>query len=336
MSPREGIVELQRRMAAAVLGQDAAIRQMITALLANGHVLLESLPGLAKTRTVKTLAHNLDATMRRIQFTPDLLPSDLTGSEVLHQENGRNVFTFEPGPIFGNVILGDEINRAPAKVQAALLEAMEERQITVAGTTHPMPDLFMVLATQNPIEQEGTYPLPEAQLDRFLMKILIDYPDADSERGVLALVRAEDAAAAGTRDKTATAAARPRTPSELPLSPDLVFAARREIGAIHVSDAIARYVIDLVNATRHPDKYGEPLSKWIAVGASPRGGIGLDRAARATAWLAARDYVAPDDVRAVAHAVLRHRLILSYDANADGVRPDQVVDALLEVVAVPA
>ncbi len=335
MSPREGIVELQRRMATAVLGQDAAIRQMIVALLANGHVLLESLPGLAKTRTVKTLAQNLDATMRRIQFTPDLLPSDLTGSEVLHQENGKNVFTFEPGPIFGNVILGDEINRAPAKVQAALLEAMEERQITVAGTTHPMPPLFMVLATQNPIEQEGTYPLPEAQLDRFLMKILLDYPDADSERGVLALVRAEDAAEAGAV-ASAVAAAKPRTPSELPLSPDLVFAARREIGAIRVSDAIARYLIDLVNATRRPDEYGDPLAKWISVGASPRGGIGLDRAARATAWLAARDYVSPDDVRAVAHAVLRHRLILSYDANADGIRPDQVVDKLLEVVAVPA
>jgi MoxR-like ATPase len=335
VTPREGIVELQRRMATSVLGQDAVIRQMIVALLANGHVLLESLPGLAKTRAVKTLAQHLDATMRRIQFTPDLLPSDLTGSEVLHQENGKNVFTFEPGPIFGNVILGDESNRAPAKVQAALLEAMEERQITVAGTTHPMPDLFMVLATQNPIEQEGTYPLPEAQLDRFLMKILLDYPDADSERGVLALVRAEDAAAAGAATRGA-ATGKPRTPSELPLSPDLVFAARREIGAIHVSDAIARYVIDLVNATRHPDKYGEPLSKWIGVGASPRGGISLDRAARATAWLAARDYVSPDDVRAVAPAVLRHRLMLSYDANADGVRPDQVVDELLEVVAVPA
>lgn len=333
MTPREGILELQRRMQGAVLGQESVIRQMITALLANGHVLLESLPGLAKTRAVKSLATNLDATMRRIQFTPDLLPSDITGSEVLHHEGGKNVFQFEPGPIFGNVILGDEINRAPAKVQAALLEAMEERQITVAGTTHAMPELFMVLATQNPIEQEGTYPLPEAQMDRFLMKILIAYPDADSERRVLALVRSEDAAAS---TGTVPSATKPRVPSEEPISPDLVLAARRDVNAIHVSDAIGRYIVDLVNATRRPDEYGEPLATWISVGASPRGAISLDRAARATAWLAARDYVSPDDVRAVAPAVLRHRLILSYDANADGVRPDQVVDTLLEVVAVPA
>ncbi len=268
MTPREGIVELQRRMGTAVIGQDAVIRQMIVALLANGHVLLESLPGLAKTRAVKALAKNLDATMRRIQFTPDLLPSDVTGAEVLHQENGKNAFTFEPGPIFGNVILGDEINRAPAKVQAALLEAMEERQITVAGTTHPMPALFMVLATQNPIEQEGTYPLPEAQMDRFLMKVLITYPDPDSERGVLALVRSEDAAA------SSGAAARAKT--EERISADVVLAARREINAIHVADAIGRYIIDLVNATRHPERYGDPCAQWIQIGASPRGGISLD------------------------------------------------------------
>jgi MoxR-like ATPase len=344
-------------MGAAVIGQEDVIRQMITALLANGHVLMESLPGLAKTRAVKSLAANLDAVMRRIQFTPDLLPSDLTGSEVLLTEGRKNVLKFQPGPIFGNVILGDEINRAPAKVQAALLEAMEERQITVAGTTYPMPPLFIVLATQNPIEQEGTYPLPEAQMDRFLMKVLITYPDAESERGVLALVRSEDAAAARATGASSPSAASatsatfgeptPVTAPPVPvpattgptaqrLSSDLVLAARREINALHVADAIGRYVIDLVDATRHPDKYGDPLGKWISVGASPRGGISLDRASRATAWLANRDYVTPDDVRAVAHAVLRHRLILSYDANADGVRPDQVVDKLLEVVAVPA
>jgi MoxR-like ATPase len=327
VSPREGIAELQRRMAAAIIGQDDVIRQMIVALLANGHVLMESLPGLAKTRAVKSLASNLDATMRRIQFTPDLLPSDITGSEVLHQEGGTNVFKFEPGPIFGNVILGDEINRAPAKVQAALLEAMEERQITVAGTTHPMPELFMVLATQNPIEQEGTYPLPEAQMDRFLMKVLITYPTPESERSVLALVRSEDA---GASDGKVTAKTEER------LSPDLVLAARREINAVRVADAIGRYIVDLVHATRHPELYGDPLAKWIQIGASPRGGISLDRAARVTAWLAARDFVTPDDVRSIAHGVLRHRLMLSYDANADGVRPDQVVDKLLEVVAVPA
>ena len=326
VTPREHVAELQARMEASIIGQADLIRQMIIGLLANGHLLLESLPGLAKTRSVKALASNLDATMRRIQFTPDLLPSDITGSEVLHQEDGKNVFKFEPGPIFGNIILGDEINRAPAKVQAALLEAMEERQITVAGTTHEMPDLFMVLATQNPIEQEGTYPLPEAQMDRFLMKVLITYPDADSEQKVLGLVRSEDAGAASGQAPVATAK----------IPQDAVFAARREINVLHVSDAIARYIVDLVNATRRPDRYGEPLAKWIQVGSSPRGGIGLDRASRTNAWLEAHEFVTPDDVRAVAHGVLRHRLILSYDAVADGVRPDQVVDQLLEVVAVPA
>jgi MoxR-like ATPase len=313
-------------MEAAIVGQRDVIRQMIVGLLANGHLLLESLPGLAKTRAVKSLAKNLDATMRRIQFTPDLLPSDITGGEVLHQENGQNVFKFEPGPIFGNIILGDEINRAPAKVQAALLEAMEERQITVAGTTHRMSDLFLVLATQNPIEQEGTYPLPEAQLDRFLMKVLITYPDPESEVGVLRLVRGEDAAAQGGTP----------APSPEKVPQEAVFAARREINAIHVSDAIDRYIVDLINGTRHPDRYGEPMSKWIQIGSSPRGGISLDRAARTNAWLEGHDYVTPDDVRAVVRPVLRHRLILSYDANAEGVQPDRVIDKLVEGVAVPA
>ena len=325
MSAHESMVRLQSRMEASVIGQREVIRQMIIGLLANGHLLLESLPGLAKTRAVKALASSIDATMRRIQFTPDLLPSDITGSEVLFQDGGKNVFRFQEGPLFGNVILGDEINRAPAKVQAALLEAMEERQVTVGGTTHRMPDLFMVLATQNPIEQEGTYPLPEAQLDRFLMKVLVDYPDAESERGILALVRGEDTE--GSPGKGAEAAKLPQ---------EAVFAARKEIGAIKVSPAIDGYIVDLVNATRHPDKYGAPLSKWIQIGSSPRGGIGLDRASRAHAWLDDRGFVTPDDVRAVARPVLRHRLILAYDAAADGVRADQVIDKLLEVVAVPA
>ena len=326
MSPRDAVAQLQKQMETSIVGQRDLLRQMIVALLANGHLLLESLPGLAKTRAVKSLARNLDAQMRRIQFTPDLLPSDITGTEVLHQEGGKNIFQFQEGPIFGNIILADEINRAPAKVQSALLEAMEERQITVAGTTHKMPDLFIVLATQNPIEQEGTYPLPEAQLDRFLMKVLIDYPDPDSERGVIQLNRNEEAGIVA--DKTAAAADK--------ITQDSVFEARKATQAVHVSEAIDRYIVDLVNATRHPDKYGEPVSKWIQIGSSPRGGIGLDRAARVNAWLEGRDHVTPDDVRSVVHAVLRHRLILSYDANADGVRPDQVIDKLIELVAVPA
>jgi MoxR-like ATPase len=318
------ILLLKQRIAQSIIGQDALIDQMILGLLSNGHLLLESLPGLAKTRAVKSLARNLAAKMSRVQFTPDLLPSDITGSEVLHQEGGKNLFRFEPGPLFGNIILADEINRAPAKVQAALLEAMEERQVTVAGTTHSMPPLFMVLATQNPIEQEGTYPLPEAQTDRFLMKVLVDYPDPQSEIGVLALNRSEELGHAA------------QTAVEAPIAIDSVLAARAAISGIRVADAIAQYIVDIINATRHPDRYDATLATWIQLGASPRGGIGLDHAARAHAWLDGRDFVAPDDVRAVAHPVLRHRLMLSYNANADGVRPDQVLDKLLQLVAVPA
>lgn len=333
MTARDAMTDLQRRMEASIIGQRDVIRQMLVGLLANGHLLLESLPGLAKTRAVKSLAKNLDAAMRRIQFTPDLLPSDITGTEVLHQEDGKNVFQFQAGPIFGNIILADEINRAPAKVQAALLEAMEERQITVAGTTHKLPDLFMVLATQNPIEQEGTYPLPEAQLDRFLMKVLITYPDADSERGVLRLVRSEEIGKAGS-SVGATASQPTRTDDKLPQ--DIVFQARKEIHEIYVAEAIERYIVDLINATRMPKKYGEPLGKWIQYGASPRGGISLEHTARTNAWLESRDHVTPDDVRAMVHVVLRHRLILSYDANADGISADQAIDKLVEAVAVPA
>jgi len=329
MTPREAIADLQRKMESSIIGQRDVIRQILVGLLANGHLLLEGLPGLAKTRAVKSLAKNLDTTMSRIQFTPDLLPSDITGTEVLYQEGGKNLFKFQQGPIFGNIILADEINRAPAKVQAALLEAMEERQITVAGTTHTMPDLFMVLATQNPIEQEGTYPLPEAQLDRFLMKVLIDYPDSKSEMGVLALVRSEESAVPQSGPQG-------HQSKEGKIPADTILVARREITGIHVAEAIARYIVDLVNATRHPAKFGEELGKWIQVGSSPRGGIGLDRAARTNAWLDGRDHVTPDDVRTMAHGVLRHRMMLSYDANADRITPDQVIDKLIEAVAVPA
>ena len=313
-------------MSAQVLGQEATVRHILLGLLANGHVLLESLPGLAKTRTVKALSRHLDARMSRVQFTPDLLPSDITGAEILQQTEHGNQLKFQPGPLFGNVILADEINRAPAKVQAALLEAMEERQITVAGQTHRMPGLFMVLATQNPIEQEGTYPLPEAQMDRFLMKLLIDYPKVEDESRVLQLVRAEER----SQQSGATAV------EISPLAQEAVFAARREVGEVHVSEAIDRYLIDLINATRRPAAYDSDLARWLKVGASPRGGISLDRVSRAHAWMAGNDYVSPDDVRAVVHPVLRHRLLLSYDAVADGVGADQVIDRLLDKVAIPA
>ncbi|MFJ4067367.1 AAA family ATPase [Pseudomonas sp. NPDC089996] len=324
MSIREEIAALEARVAEQVLGQAETIRHVLLGLLANGHVLLESLPGLAKTRTVKALATHLDAKMRRIQFTPDLLPSDITGGEILQQTSEGNQIKFQPGPLFGNVILADEINRAPAKVQAALLEAMEERQITVAGQSYAMPSLFMVMATQNPIEQEGTYPLPEAQMDRFLMKLQLDYPKVEDEALVLRLVRNEEAQG--------------RNGAQAPeqLAQEVVFAARAEVAQVHVSEAIDRYLVDLVNATRHPVDYDADLSRWIRIGASPRGGISLDRVARAHAWLAGNAFVTPDDVRAVVHPVLRHRLQLSYDAVAEAVTPDQVIDRLLDRVAIPA
>lgn len=326
MTPLDELKGLQAGIAESVLGQDRVIGQILLGLLANGHLLLESLPGLAKTRTVKALARHLDARMSRIQFTPDLLPSDITGAEVLHQVEGRHEIRFQPGPLFGNLILADEINRAPAKVQAALLEAMEERQITVAGTSHALPELFIVVATQNPIEQEGTYPLPEAQMDRFLMKILLDYPSAENESQVLRLLRGEEIA----QGSKAPGAARPT------LAQEVIFAARQEVSRVYVSEAIDRYLIDLINATRHPADYEADLGRWIAIGASPRGGIGLDRCARAHAWLQGQDFVSPDNVRAVVHPVLRHRLQLSHDAVADGMGADQVLDRLLDSVAVPA
>jgi len=323
MSIRDDIASLQALVAQDVLGQDQVIRQLLLGLLANGHVLLESLPGLAKTRMVKALSRHLQAQMSRIQFTPDLLPSDITGAEILQQVDGQNRIAFQQGPLFGNLILADEINRAPAKVQAALLEAMEERQITVAGVSHALPALFVVIATQNPIEQEGTYPLPEAQMDRFLMKVLLDYPRPEDESRVLQLLRQEE-----------QQASQPRPAAPEGLAQAVLFAARQEISAIHVAPAIDRYLIDLIDATRHPAGYDSDLARWIELGASPRGGIALDRLARSHAWLEGQDFVAPDDVRAVLHPVLRHRVKLSYDAVADGVSVEQVLDRLLDKVAI--
>jgi MoxR-like ATPase len=314
VSALDSLTELRARMGQSIVGQEQVLDRLLIGLLANGNLLLEGLPGLAKTRAVKGLAKNLEADFSRIQFTPDLLPSDVTGTEVYYQSGGSGEFRFDPGPLFANVVLADEINRAPAKVQAALLEAMEERQITVAGTTHALPPLFIVMATQNPIEQEGTYPLPEAQLDRFLMHVLIEYPEPEDEVRVVRLVRAEEAAGARA---AAGSGAEGGSDTQPPIAQDVVFAARAEVNSIHVSDAIDSYIVDLVNATRHAERYDEDLGRMIDVGASPRGGLALDRAARAHAWLAGRDHVK-----------------LSYDAHAEGRSADDIVAAVVRQVAV--
>ncbi|MEM6774871.1 MAG: AAA family ATPase [Pseudomonadota bacterium] len=326
MSARKHIQQLKVRMGDSIIGQADVIDRILIGLLANGNLLLEGLPGLAKTRAIKALAKNVEADFSRIQFTPDLLPSDVTGTEVYYQKDGGGDFRFEPGPIFANIVLGDEINRAPAKVQAAMLEAMEERQVTVAGTTHRMPPLFMVMATQNPVEQEGTYPLPEAQMDRFLMHVNIDYPPVEDEVKIIDLVRREEAAS-HQEEPAPTKATR--------IPQQAIFDARREIAAVNVAAAVQRYMADLVYATRTPDNYSEDLDRWIDVGGSPRASLALDKCSRAHAWMAGRDYVDPEDVRAIVHNCLRHRLMLSYEAQGEGVSADAVIDALVEQVALP-
>ncbi|MGB5625221.1 MAG: MoxR family ATPase [Woeseiaceae bacterium] len=322
------IQALRERMQQSIIGQQTVVERIIIGLLANGNLLVEGLPGLAKTRAIKALAKNIEADFSRIQFTPDLLPSDVTGTEVYYQKDGQGEFRFEPGPIFANIVLGDEINRAPAKVQAAMLEAMEERQVTVAGTTHKMPPLFMVMATQNPVEQEGTYPLPEAQMDRFLMHVNIAYTPVEDEVRIVELVRAEEVA---THSDDAQ---KPKQTLER-IPQQAVFDARREIGQVHVSAAIGRYMADLVYATRTPEKYSEDLARWIDVGGSPRASLALDKCSRTHAWLNQRDFVDPEDVRAIIHDCLRHRLMLSYEAQGEGVSPNQVIDAIVEQVALP-
>lgn len=316
----KAFAQLDAAINRAVIGQESVVRTLLIALLTNGNVLLEGLPGTAKTRSVRTLARVLDATLGRVQFTPDLLPSDVTGTEIYQEVEGKQELRFQEGPIFNNVVLADEINRAPAKVQAALLEAMEERTVTVAGKSYSLPPLFMVLATQNPIEQEGTYPLPEAQMDRFIMKITVDYPDDTAEESIIRLVRGEERSNSGIEE--------PR------LSQDLVFEARAAMSSITVSPNIDKYIVALVMATRDPSRYRESrLQDWIRVGSSPRASIALDKCARANAWLEGRDYVDPEDVRTVAYSVLCHRMILTYDALAESVDSTTVIDELLRQVA---
>lgn len=303
-----------------MIGQENMVDTLLIALLTNGNVLLEGLPGTAKTRSIKALSKILDVTLGRVQFTPDLLPSDVTGTEVYQDVDGKPTLTFQAGPVFNNLLLADEINRSPAKVQAALLEAMEERQVTVAGKTYRLPEPFMVLATQNPVEQEGTYPLPEAQMDRFIMKINLDYPSFMAEEQIIKMVRNEET---------------PQLDDIQRIDPQCLFEAREQIREVHCSDDVLKYIVAIIVATREPENYRESeLANWIAVGSSPRATIALDKCARAMAWLKGKDFVDPDDVRSVAHSVLRHRLILSYEALAEGINSDRVIDEILTYVAV--
>jgi MoxR-like ATPase len=320
MTPFEAITQLKKQMSQAIIGQENLINRIVLVLLADGNMLLESVPGLAKTRAIKSLAKNLDCGLSRIQFTPDLLPSDVTGTEI-YLPDGKEKFVFQKGPIFSNLILADEINRAPAKVQSSLLEAMEERQVTVAGKTHQMEKLFMVMATQNPIEQEGTYPLPEAQMDRFLVHTIIDYPDDVSELAIMRLNKAESA-----QQKVKT--------SKNTISQQVIFDAREEISKIKVAENVEKYIVSLISATRYPEKFDVELAKLIEFGASPRGTIGLERCSRVNAWMQNRNFVTPDDVQEVIKDVLRHRIALSYKARAEGVSVDTIIDKLIQVVAV--
>lgn len=314
----EEFKQLQAHLNTQVIGQPSLTMSILIALLADGHLLVEGPPGLAKTRAVNSLSDGIEADFHRVQFTPDLLPADLTGTDIYRPETGE--FIFQKGPLFHNLVLADEINRAPAKVQSALLEAMAERQITVGNTTYKLPELFLVMATQNPLEQEGTYPLPEAQLDRFLMHVEIDYPGAETELEILRLTRGEAL-------KTVKPIVRKLTQSD-------IAKARTEIMQMHLAPALETYIVQLIMATRRPEGYDAELAQWIEFGASPRATIALERCARSHAWLNGRDFVGPDDVQAVIHNVLRHRIILSYQAQAEGVNANTVVDKIVQLVPV--
>ncbi len=323
MNQKENFDKLAQYLQSKIIGQKSLINRLMIALLADGHLLVEGAPGLAKTRAIQMLGQGIEGDFHRVQFTPDLLPADITGTEVFHPNDGT--FHFQQGPLFHNLILADEINRAPAKVQSALLEAMAERQITVAGTTWPLPEPFLVMATQNPIEQEGTYHLPEAQLDRFLMHVVVDYPTPAEEKVILHLGRRE-AMQQVTRERERVQPLVSKTDIRL---------ARQDVLNMYMADKVETYLLQLVLASRHPERFSKTLTGRIAYGGSPRATLALDRCARAHAWLAGRDFVSPEDVQAVAHDVLRHRLLLTFEAEADGITSNKIIDELLTVVAVP-
>jgi MoxR-like ATPase len=322
MSVVEQVQQLEAHASSLIIGQSHLINRMLIALLCDGHLLVEGAPGLAKTRAIKVLAESIEGDFHRLQFTPDLLPADLTGTDIYRPQEGT--FEFRKGPLFHNLILADEINRAPAKVQSALLEAMEERQITVGDRSYGLDDLFMVMATQNPIEQEGTYPLPEAQLDRFLLHVEVGYPSIEDERRILVLNRNE--AKSGERDAF--------QPPEL-LSLDSIMQARQDILRLHLAEELEEYIVNIVVATRDPGRIDKSLDGQVMYGASPRASMGIDRAARAHAWLSGRDYVGPEDIQAIASDVLRHRIVLSFEAEADGVSENSVIEHVLDGVGVP-
>ena len=313
--------EIQKRLEEKIIGQQSLVERLLIALLADGHLLVEGAPGLAKTTAIKELSQQLEGDFQRLQFTPDLLPGDLTGTDIYRPETGE--FHFQKGPLFHNLVLADEINRAPAKVQSALLEAMGEHQITVGQTTYPLPRPFLVMATQNPIEHEGTYPLPEAQLDRFLMHVCIDYPSAGAERDILKLARRQAQATYETGGEVIT-----------PISQQQIFAAQKEVLAMHMAEPVEEYLVQLVLASRDPAPYHSDLARLVNYGASPRATIALDRCARAHAWLQGRDYVSPEDVQAIAYDVLRHRVLLSFEAEAEGISPDDFIGKLLQLIPV--
>lgn len=319
---QQAFQSLEQHVSQHIIGQEVLVERLLIALLADGHLLVEGAPGLAKTRAIKVLSEGIEADFHRVQFTPDLLPADLTGTDIFRPQDGS--FQFQRGPLFHNLVLADEVNRAPAKVQSALLEAMAERQITVGTTTYPLPRLFLVMATQNPIEQEGTYPLPEAQLDRFLLHVKVDYPKAEAERQILQLARAE-----------ASQQLRKTAPPVTRLSQETLLAARQEVLDVFMADNLERYLVEIVLATRNPSSYSADLGSWVQWGASPRATIALDRCARAHAWLAGRNYVGPEDIQALAFDVLRHRVLLSYEAEADGHTPDHFIEKLIDLIPVP-
>lgn len=320
---QQSVAQLRALLNERIIGQEDLVLRLLIGLLADGHLLVEGAPGLAKTTAIKTLAEAIHANFHRIQFTPDLLPADLTGTEIYRQQEGS--FVFQPGPIFHQLVLADEINRAPAKVQSALLEAMGERQVTVGQKTYALPDLFMVMATQNPIEQEGTYILPEAQRDRFLLHVKVDYPQKDAERKILAL----------NRKLIQQSLNEPMNKAIPIIDVATIMSARKALFNVHISEALENYIVQIILATRHPKPYGDHLLRWLRYGASPRGTISLDRASRAHAWLQGRDYVLPQDIQIMAYDVLRHRVLLSYEAEAEGVDSDQFIQALLQQIPVP-